>query len=705
MASFSEIDLILAGEELNSLIPKEPLPSKVDRLQTRKQEKINLPTVASHGHLMNSLSAEELQAELSHVVGQRLYSDDKGGYYQQRQKDNPDGSWEFEKVAFTDKNKWGQLDTRNLYIDNTEDGNFKLGIARTDQGGYEGRYNPDLHPERNMGNRGVTTEDGAFLDIILPNAVATRFEHLIHMNQGQIRNRVIGTGPITQQHRDNFGSGMTEYTTPNAPLWNINHNPKDDFNELENTTLLPTDIKVSAPFPEIIGGPFMEALKQRESSGNYKAINEYGFLGAYQMGAAVLSDLGYVKKGSRNNDLNNPDTWTGKNGINSLDAFLLNPAIQDRAAQKHIGNLTRQLRGSAKNQRDLNGKIFAAWLLGVRGSKNLNATDANGTTGQEYYDIGAGILAPTPEPVNVPGPNAINTALAFFAGGTKIGIGTADWIVEGVGEALAKAGFEAAKDWDIATEAEKTAIANSLVNYDDRRTRHNIEEIRKLYDLVTENVELDDPKTWKNLAKGDNLRKIGKMFQTAFQTPEQALYSLGYMLPALFDPSKKTKVGSKIVKTLNNDKLTTTAKKAKIDAIKEEASASDIAKYLAAKKAGVAVIASDMTNNQLDEWIANNKGEDPEMLDVARIFAINFGLLIPDVAVTKFALNPKSLNAALRALPDKKLHRFIQHSALTVTRLTAAGMGELAQEYAQTLGEVFNTKYDSEKYEGMTATE
>ena len=126
MASFSEIDLILAGEELNSLIPKEPLPSKVDRLQTRKQEKINLPTVASHGHLMNSLSAEELQDELSYVVSQRLYSDGKGGYYQQRQKHNPDGSWEFEKVAFTDKNKWGQLDTRNLYIDNTEDGNFKL---------------------------------------------------------------------------------------------------------------------------------------------------------------------------------------------------------------------------------------------------------------------------------------------------------------------------------------------------------------------------------------------------------------------------------------------------------------------------------------------------------------------------------------------------------------------------------------------------
>ncbi len=229
MASFSDTDLILAGEELKSLIPKETSPSKVDRLQTRKQGKIILPTVETHSDLINSLNAEELQDELSYVVGQQLYPDDKGGYYQLKEKHNPDGSWEFEKVPFTNKNKWGQLDVRNLYIANTKDGNFKVGLARTDQGGYDGRYDPNLHPDRNMGSRGLTTEDKPFLDIVLPNDVATRFENLVHTNEGQIKNRVIGTEPITQQHRDDFGSGCTEYTTSNAPLWNITYDPKKDL--------------------------------------------------------------------------------------------------------------------------------------------------------------------------------------------------------------------------------------------------------------------------------------------------------------------------------------------------------------------------------------------------------------------------------------------------------------------------------------------
>ena len=69
--------------------------------------------------------------------------------------------------------------------------------------------------------KGVTPEDDALMDITLPKGTAIQFEYDVHRNLGQIRNRVIGEGPITQEDVLNYGSGKTEYTTPNAPIWNI----------------------------------------------------------------------------------------------------------------------------------------------------------------------------------------------------------------------------------------------------------------------------------------------------------------------------------------------------------------------------------------------------------------------------------------------------------------------------------------------------
>ena len=50
---------------------------------------------------------------------------------------------------------------------------------------------------------------------------------------------------------------------------------------------------------------FLNDLGARESGGNYKAFNRYGYAGKYQMGEAALIDCGYYKKASKiyNNDL------------------------------------------------------------------------------------------------------------------------------------------------------------------------------------------------------------------------------------------------------------------------------------------------------------------------------------------------------------------------------------------------------------------
>src|SRR3954471_941716 len=77
---------------------------------------------------------------------------------------------------------------------------------------------------------------------------------------------------------------------------------------------------------------FFAAVRQRESSNNYTAVNGSGFLGAYQFGEAALVDLGYVKadKNPFDNVINGG--WIGKDGIDSTTEFLHSPGVQDEAA-------------------------------------------------------------------------------------------------------------------------------------------------------------------------------------------------------------------------------------------------------------------------------------------------------------------------------------------------------------------------------------
>ena len=76
---------------------------------------------------------------------------------------------------------------------------------------------------------------------------------------------------------------------------------------------------------------FLNDLARRESGGNYKAINKYGYAGKYQMGEAALIDCGYYSKASKfyNNDWRG--NFTGKDGVYSINDFLNNPKAQENA--------------------------------------------------------------------------------------------------------------------------------------------------------------------------------------------------------------------------------------------------------------------------------------------------------------------------------------------------------------------------------------
>ena len=67
---------------------------------------------------------------------------------------------------------------------------------------------------------------------------------------------------------------------------------------------------------------FLTDLGGRESGGNYKAFNKYGYAGKYQMGEAALIDAGYYKK-KANKPYNNDWTgnFTGKDGVKSIQDF------------------------------------------------------------------------------------------------------------------------------------------------------------------------------------------------------------------------------------------------------------------------------------------------------------------------------------------------------------------------------------------------
>ncbi len=103
--------------------------------------------------------------------------------------------------------------------------------------------------------------------------------------------------------------------------------------ELEPSRPLALEVvtpKIEAPKVELViknHSKFLEDLGMRESSGNYKAVNQFGYLGKYQFGRKTLNALGYEEVSNRE--------------------FLANASIQEEAMyallshNKHI--LRRQI--------------------------------------------------------------------------------------------------------------------------------------------------------------------------------------------------------------------------------------------------------------------------------------------------------------------------------------------------------------------------
>lgn len=158
-------------------------------------------------------------------------------------------------------------------------------------------------------------------------------------------------------------------------------------------------------------GALAAQMVKRESGGNLRAENQYGYLGLYQFGAAALVDAGLIDdakyraavrkygKGLSNGSdadvhkafLADSSNWTIKGG---REAFLSSKAIQDNAIvalmNKNVGYLGSTYQGSAEHKA---GLLMAAHLKGAGGAKafansGIDSSDGNGTKISDYYNTG-----------------------------------------------------------------------------------------------------------------------------------------------------------------------------------------------------------------------------------------------------------------------------------------------------------------------------
>lgn len=139
-------------------------------------------------------------------------------------------------------------------------------------------------------------------------------------------------------------------------------------------------------------------IGKSESGGDYSVVNSIGYVGKYQFGYPALIDTGYVKSSCKSNaQLKNPNNWTGKGGISSLDDWLANKAEQESAMEELTKrNYTTMCKIGAIDKtmppEDVAGMLAVSHLLGPGGAKKYrngeSGADAYGTTGGTYFNKG-----------------------------------------------------------------------------------------------------------------------------------------------------------------------------------------------------------------------------------------------------------------------------------------------------------------------------
>jgi len=158
---------------------------------------------------------------------------------------------------------------------------------------------------------------------------------------------------------------------------------------------------------------YMAQVGKSESGGDYTKENTIGFVGKYQFGYQALIDQGYVKASVTSNaQLNNPNSWTGKDGISDKSAWLNNGQVQEEAMFEYTQrNYNAMVKNGAITKdmppEEVGGMLATSHLLGAGGAKKwrtgAGGADAYGTTGDSYFQKGkyaVAVLGPKMPAIN-----------------------------------------------------------------------------------------------------------------------------------------------------------------------------------------------------------------------------------------------------------------------------------------------------------------
>lgn len=196
----------------------------------------------------------------------------------------------------------------------------------------------------------------------------------------------------------NYQSNIqSTYTAVNPADFTINYTPPSNTSESDFSWAK----KIQSKYPI---GPktvtseahktFDEALSHHESRGNYKSeTNPFGFIGKYQMGEALLFDLGYYNGDSNLYKNDWKGSWSGKHGIKSKQDFLNSPRGQDLAydeAKKYKWKIIEKKGLDKYIGKTINGVVITpSALLGAayaQGVGNWNKDNPNkGPRGLQPY--------------------------------------------------------------------------------------------------------------------------------------------------------------------------------------------------------------------------------------------------------------------------------------------------------------------------------
>lgn len=276
----------------------------------------------------------------------------------------------------------------------------------------------------------------------------------------------------------------------------------------------------------------------------------------------------------------------------------------------------------------------------------------------------------------------------------NLALDTADW----AGETLKR---QTGWGWDLGTEEEKADMASKVFGYNQVLAQRGQQEASKYVSSM-----------WEAATKEDADFKVSdawNLFKTVMTTPEMIGESVGYvaaMLPGVWGKAamtaSKTAQGVAAAKAAGD-----TAKAAELMPVLQAAQKqAAMGKTIGAL--GLVNVATGDVNDQIDQYMKNNEGVAPSAGDI--MFRM-MPIAVTAAALDKFSMaytmgaSKSVIGAAkeattelvetLPAAAKAGLWSKVGTAALDISK--AAGV-EAAQEYTQTMAEIFNKQYDTEKY-------